>query len=393
MKHVSKVLIGLLITMLIITAMPFMASAYPYYDQNGNYRYDIVSDSNSPDYGSAIIEFYLGSERVVSIPQYLGGHKVIRLSGTTFHDKKDVKEVIIPEGVTQIDKMVFLNLESLEKVTIPDSVRIIGDNQFALCSQLKEVVVHNHTVDIYRNAFDACHPSLTIYAAPDTVYEKHANRFRLGFKPITENTVPAVAKYDKSSDFRYLVLEDGTINITNYEGSNSIISIPPKIDGRKVTRIHNSAFYDRDFIKEVTIPEGVTYIGRTAFIGCTSLEKVTIPDSVTKIDKSAFSFCSQLKDVVVHNHTVDIGEDIFEACHASLTIHAAPDTIYEKLANENGYNFISNVQNNNSPEITASAFTPGTIALLCGGCVLAIGIVSTIIILNVKKKKKKEYTE
>lgn len=385
MKHLPKVLIGVIITMLIITAIPSMAFA----EQSGDYRYRIIDNSNSPDYGSAIIEFYTGSDSVVSIPQKLDGHKVIKLESSIFHYKKDIKEVIIPEGVTEIEEMAFVNLELLEKVTIPDSVRKIGKNEFTLCSQLKEVVVHNHTVDIYRNAFDVCHPSLTINAAPDTVYEKHAKRFRLGFKPTTENNVPAVAKYDKSSDFRYLVLDDGTINIDNYEGSNSVISIPPIINGRKVTRIGNSAFYDRNFIKEVTIPEGVTYIGRTAFIGCESLEKVTIPDSVTKIDKSAFAFCTQLKEVVVLNHTVDIGKDIFEACHPSLTIKSAPDTIYEKIANENGYNFISTTVNDNTAAVTASAFSTGTFALLCGGCILVAGSISTIIILSVMKKKKK----
>ena len=41
-------------------------------------------------------------------------------------------------------------------------------------------------------------------------------------------------------------------------------------------------------LKDVTISEGVSYVGDRAFRMCTSLESITIPESVTYIGEDAF---------------------------------------------------------------------------------------------------------
>ncbi|MBR0394709.1 MAG: leucine-rich repeat protein, partial [Alistipes sp.] len=45
-------------------------------------------------------------------------------------------------------------------------------------------------------------------------------------------------------------------------------------DGSKVTSIGNSAFWDCELLKSITIPDSVTSIGSSAFLKCSSLTSI-----------------------------------------------------------------------------------------------------------------------
>lgn len=70
---------------------------------------------------------------------------------------------------------------------------------------------------------------------------------------------------------------NGEIVICGYGGSSSVtdLVIPPKIDGKSVVKIENSAFAGRSELKTVVVPSSVTYIAAKAFSG-TSLTSATI---------------------------------------------------------------------------------------------------------------------
>jgi hypothetical protein len=84
---------------------------------------------------------------------------------------------------------------------------------------------------------------------------------------------------------------DGTITITDYSGSEIVITIPGTINGHTVTEIGPEAFSDdRDpNLVSVFIPDGVTTIGNGAFRASYGLRTVNIPNSVTNISYSAFA--------------------------------------------------------------------------------------------------------
>ncbi len=84
-------------------------------------------------------------------------------------------------------------------------------------------------------------------------------------------------------DYEYSALDDGTVEITDYLGFATTLSIPSEIDGKKVTCIGVDAFKYCTSLTSVTIPDSVTSIGDYAFYGCDALTSVTIPDSVTSI--------------------------------------------------------------------------------------------------------------
>ncbi len=99
---------------------------------------------------------------------------------------------------------------------------------------------------------------------------------------------------ETSGDYEYEVLDDGTVSITKYNGDDTIVSIPSKIDGKNVTEIGDKAFSSwwAQNIKEITIPNSVTTICDYAFDDCTGLTSIIIPDSVTTIGNYAFQECT-----------------------------------------------------------------------------------------------------
>ena len=111
-------------------------------------------------------------------------------------------------------------------------------------------------------------------------------------------------------NFEYSVRDDGTVEITDYNGSAEKVDIPEKIDGKSVTRIGDEAFeYSR--LASITIPDSVTSIGSYAFYFCTNLRSVTIPDNGTKIYRRAFFNCTSLKSVTIPASVKFIGPEAF----------------------------------------------------------------------------------
>lgn len=73
-------------------------------------------------------------------------------------------------------------------------------------------------------------------------------------------------------DYEYDVLDNGTVEITGYNGSAEKVDIPAEIDGKSVTSIGDDAFkYSR--LASITIPDSVTSIGSCTFYFCTNLRR------------------------------------------------------------------------------------------------------------------------
>ena len=140
--------------------------------------------------------------------------------------------------------------------------------------------------------------------------------------------VAAGAETFTYEDFEYSVLSDGTVYISNYNGSAEKVDIPKKIDGKSVTCIGAYAFEYCSNITSVTIPDSVTSISQFAFLNCKNLTEVTIPYSVTSIDDWAFSGCSSLASITILNSVTYIGDAAFYSC-ASLTSITIPNSVTE----------------------------------------------------------------
>lgn len=96
--------------------------------------------------------------------------------------------------------------------------------------------------------------------------------------------------------FEYEVLEDGTISITGYRGTDTEVIIPETIEGKKVTSIGERAFSQCTELTTINIPANVGEIRATTFYGCSNLKEI----NVDKDNKNFYSI-----DGVLFN---DIGD-------------------------------------------------------------------------------------
>ena len=128
-------------------------------------------------------------------------------------------------------------------------------------------------------------------------------------------TVPAMAA---DSDF---VIENGVL--TKYNGSAASVTIPSG-----VTKIGDSAFYQRNDIQQITIPKGVTEIGAGAFAQSHTIRQITIPEGVTVIDKSAFVNCMELYSIQLPSTLTTIGFGAFaDSGLKSITIPSSASNL------------------------------------------------------------------
>ena len=153
--------------------------------------------------------------------------------------------------------------------------------------------------------------------------------------------------------YAYKENEDGTATITDFLGpvdstktpDSYTITVPTKLDGRKVTGLGESSFsgtYSPDHqkdstllsfcnqIQSVTIPESVTSIGKSAFEHCSKLDSLTIKGVATSIGAYAFASCTSLTSLSLVGNFQTIGEQAFAYCGmTSLTTDADITSIGE----------------------------------------------------------------
>ncbi len=138
--------------------------------------------------------------------------------------------------------------------------------------------------------------------------------------------ITVCAGAEKYYDYSYIVLNDGTVELTQYEGNNEILFLPETINDMPITSIGKNAFTRCTTLSSVTIPESVTNIGDCAFMGCTNLTSINIPHGVTKIGEETFSSCSSLNSIDLPDGLKAIGDGAFYRCKSLWRIYI-PDSV------------------------------------------------------------------
>ncbi|MDO4650437.1 MAG: leucine-rich repeat protein, partial [Eubacteriales bacterium] len=85
-----------------------------------------------------------------NIKQVVGG------SGAVFYGCPEVKEIVIPEGVTQIPAYLFADMKGLEKATLPSTLTMIEAYAFKGCTALEEITIPEQVTEIGWEAFAGC---------------------------------------------------------------------------------------------------------------------------------------------------------------------------------------------------------------------------------------------
>lgn len=119
------------------------------------------------------------------------------------------------------------------------------------------------------------------------------------------------------NNFEYVILEDGTAEITGYAGEmTGNLIIPDSVDGHIVSSIGGWAFSGCRFTGELKLPEKLTSIGGGAFSSCGFSGELKLPESLTSIGDSAFSRCNFTGDIIFPDCIESIGDYAFQHAHA-----------------------------------------------------------------------------
>lgn len=160
------------------------------------------------------------------------------------------ENVVIPDGVSVIDKYAFSKCLTIKSVNMPSSVTIIIHSAFEYCSNLQKVEFSSSLKRIGNSAFFAC-KALESIEIPSSVID---------------------------------------IGLGAFSACSSLKEIILSPNVKKIKSSFSSCFS----LQNVKIPSGVFEIDECSFAYCNKLESIFIPSSVTTISGRAFEGCPNL---------------------------------------------------------------------------------------------------
>lgn len=295
----------------------------------------------------------------VTIPENLGGYPVREIGNAAFYGCQEIKEVkiptsvrvigpygfdgtglkeiVIPEGVTNIQYCAFDDCTSLESISISSTVTSIGSLVFYRCAKLSafsvaadnptykavdgflltkdgkrllrgpsiaeaEIPVGVETVDDH--AFHGC-DNLQRVKIPLSVRQIGESAFACCQKLVDVSVEDGNDYYKTMNGF--LLTSDGKTAV-HYFFNESSVRVPEGVE-----TLGGNLFADKTGMKEVYLPDSVTRIESQAFWDCYALASISLPSNLMSIGSGAFTSCA-LKEIIIPASVTSIGQVAFQGC-------------------------------------------------------------------------------
>ena len=224
--------------------------------------------------------------------EYTIPDSVTKISQYAFESVRNVKNMMIPSGVEEIDAAAFEAATALYPVQDLRNVKRLGAMAFADVKNLRMILLGEN---------------LQIYMGK-----------------AYQNTNQIIIR----SGIESLYLPGGTK--TSYEVLNGCTGVKSVIFGKGMTLHRGDGAYCKE-LENIVLPEDLTEIPENFAKGCTSLKSIYIPETVTKIGENAFQDDTVVlygkKDSVAESYAKEAGltfQDIDEHVH-----QYEPYTFYE----------------------------------------------------------------
>lgn len=206
----------------------------------------VIYEKSSDGYTVRFYAFGLTNFSKVKINETYKGEKVVGIRGKVFKNMYLLREVKLPDTITEIRGQAFKNNFLLKTINLPKNLKYLGGGAFYNNFSLKSIEL----------------PDTLIYMGGETFF----NAISLENVKLSESLIQ--------------------IRGNTFENCTSLktIDIPDS-----VTRIGGHAFYLNEKLESVNITKysNLTEIGSSAFRRCYNLKKIKIP-SETYVNERAF---------------------------------------------------------------------------------------------------------
>lgn len=171
----------------------------------------------------------------------------------------------------------------------------------------------------------------------ETAYDEHEETEESEISITDIQDEETAKQYD--GDYEYEILEDDTVIILSYHGSEEQVFIPEKLEGKVVSAIGEKAFYSNGNVREVLIPSGIVSIGESAFAYCSRLEYIIMGQGVREIYSYAFAYCPSLEKVYLPQSMENMGLNAFTGC-TNLQLIYGSTPYAERYAIQEGKTYV-----------------------------------------------------
>lgn len=120
--------------------------------------------------GQISITKFIGKSQDIVIPQIINDKKVVYIADTAFMDCKEIKSIVIQDGVKKIGFRTFRGCSSLATISVPDSVEEIGAEAFEDCNSIVNISIPQNVTMIQNFSFAGCTSLNNIIIPNDVVY-------------------------------------------------------------------------------------------------------------------------------------------------------------------------------------------------------------------------------
>ena len=113
-----------------------------YVDGSGSavqiYEYEVETDDTGIEY--AVITGYNGTATAIAIPSEIDGYEVREIGASAFSGEP-IRSVVIPDSVTEVERLAFYNCSELSNVQLSASLKKLNNRSFGSCTSLKEIYI------------------------------------------------------------------------------------------------------------------------------------------------------------------------------------------------------------------------------------------------------------
>ena len=229
---------------------------------------------------------------------------------TTNNDLLNQESINVKEGTIVIAINAFTNNgKNLKSIVLPEGLKIIGSSAFSSLSSLSKINIPSSVISIGNNAFGST-----------DLYKNQSNWENGGF--YIDNWLLAVDNV-KMTEF---TVKEGTVGVSDGKSDTSLF--PTKVTSISSLTLPNTLKYigNRSFarlkITSLELPETLETMKEGAFMTCAFLESVNLEDCINlkSIGNQAFSNCA-IKEITIPSNVLEMGELIFNHNSVDLLVH------------------------------------------------------------------------